>query len=265
MNRKYCFLILSCDKNIKLLDFFFEQFFLNLSFDGSVYVMMENMDYHDERVISIRPGITRAWSDRLLYALEQIEEEQILIMCDDHIIEGPVDLNEIDKLSYAIHYNQNLGNIIFTEIVGNSYKKRYFGQYLLRTKYGKYRTALQVGLWRREFLKRITIKGENPWSFEIFSNMRSFLQSYKCLALSDNKLKPIVYNDGYFVIQGKIFKQEKDRLESVLNRKIIIEDFEEWEGKPPRDNVSFYKRLKRRIKIIKDFGRYFICSFKSCD
>lgn len=260
MKRNYCFLILSCDKNTKLLELFLYQLFMNLSESIEVYAMMEDLIVDDARVKSICTGKID-WSSRLFKTVSEINEKVIILICDDDIVESKIDIPELDRLSECILENDSIGNIMLTEIIGESEQDRICEKYALRKHLGRYKTALQVGMWNKDFLKKILVKGESPWEFETFSNIRSFVENYKCYALCSNDYKPIKYNDGFFVIQGKVYKKERERLEKVLSRSMRVDGMEEWEVEPVRDNIRFIPRIFRRIKIMALYMEYFLKNY----
>jgi len=256
MDFDFCFLVLSCDKNARLLDIFLDQLFINMDVKIKTYIMMEELEVIDSRVVSLRTG-KKPWSDRLETALTLITEKNVILICDDDIVETKMAMDELKRLSDKMIEDNTIGNIMLTEIIGKSKKETLCDNYLLRDHYGRYKTALQVGIWNKEFLKRITVKGESPWEFETFSNIRSFTEYYKCYALKSNKYKPISYNDGFFVIQGKVFKKERERLEQVLLKDMKVDGMDEWEEEPVRDNIRFIPRVLRRLKIMVLYAKFY--------
>ncbi len=259
MDFDFCFLVLSCDKNIRLLDIFLDQLFINMDAKIKTYIMMEELKVNDSRVVSLITG-KKPWSDRLETALSLITEKNVILICDDDIIETRIAMDELKRLSDKMLEDNTIGNIMLTEIIGKSKDEIFCDNYLLREHYGRYKTALQVGIWNKEFLKKITVKGESPWEFETFSNIRSFTECYKCYALKSNKFKPINYNDGFYVIQGKVFRKERERLEKILSRSMSIEGMDEWEEEPIRDNIKLVPRIIRRLRIILLYNVYYLKS-----
>ena len=247
-------LIMSCDKNQWLLKVFFESFVKNggCKFDN-VYLSMEklNFDHKDLHIIVFNNYEKKEWCHRLKNALQKIKQEIVLLMLDDFIVEEPI---EFEKLNRYISYMKDggLSNIILTPVRNelndkdSSYKELYH-----RNRYGRYKTSLQCGLWNKQVLLELIEEKENAWEFEIFGNLRSFLYSNKFYAVKSEQQKPIWYNDGFFMVQGKINLDEKKRLEKKLG--ICIENYsveEVYENKLVRDDIRVIPRIQRRLKII---------------
>lgn len=246
-------LILSCDKNKKLLEFFLEQFDINwkeCKYD--IYISLEEIKQvnYDKKINIINYNKNRNWSERVKYSLQKINTKNVLIILDDFIIEEKVNSIEIEKLNNLMCKDKTIANIILTNIIGkNENNNLLMSKYIGRNRYGKYKTALQCGIWDREVLINLLKDKESPWEFEIFGNIRSFLIDKKFYALNNDD-KPIKYNDGFFIVQGKVNSKEKVRLENLLNKKINLPEYDETGENLIRDNISLEKRIMRRLKII---------------
>ena len=246
-------LIASCDKNEWLLKVFFEQF---KKFwpqcPYKIYLSMERktFDYQDIDIISITHETEIGWCERTKRALQQMQEDYVLVLLDDFIIEEQV--NECLLEYYlGILRDNNLSNIILTPVLNErNYSICMYESLYHRHRFGRYKTSLQCGLWRKSILEELLIAGENAWEFEIFANIRSFLLKDSFYAVKNNKCKPIVYNDGFFVVQGRVNLIEKKRLEKKLGIEIDIGNALSFEKEIIRDDIKFVPRVIRRLKIM---------------
>lgn len=254
-------LVMSCDKNIWLLDIFFECFYLaGGDYFENIYVCLENTEYYfKDRVLKvINNDIRSKWSQRLKKSLDNIKEDNILLFLDDFIIEEPINFQLIKRYVKYLK-EESLNNIILTPVENekNSVDLRY-PRLEHRSRFGRYKTSLQCGLWKKVILSSLIDEKENAWEFEIFSNIRSFIYPDKFYAVKASMDKPIIYNNGFFMVQGKINLDEKSRLEKKLGRELEIANVTGfYEKNMVRDNINFWPRVNRRIKIM-----FYYCVYK---
>lgn len=247
-------LVMSCDKNLWLLDIFFDCFY---SAGGenfkNVYLSLEKADYQykNEVIKVIKCDEEGQWSQRLRKALSYMKEDYVLLLLDDFIIEEPLN---IQLLKEYIRYLKNdlLNNIILTPVKKEKNEENsQYSRLEHRSRYGRYKTSLQCSLWQKIVLYNLSNENESAWEFEIFSNIRAFLYPNKFYAVKTYKDKPIIYNDGLFMVQGKINLDEKNRLEKKLEIRINSKNIPGfYEKDMVRDNIDFWPRVVRRIKII---------------
>ena len=247
-------LIMSCDKNTWLLNPFFETFFrMGGNNFKNIYLSIEkkNYKYKSFDITVINEYEQRTWCYRMKKALQHIEQELVLILLDDFILEKPINFDILNR--YIMYMKKdNLNNIILTPVENelncndSIYKELYH-----RNRYGRYKTSLQCGLWNKQILLDLINENESAWEFEIFGNIRSFLLVNKFYAIKSIAEKPLEYNDGFLMIQGKVNLDEKERLEKLLGINIkgcSVQGFREYQIR--RDNIKCFPRLSRRLKII---------------
>ena len=178
MENNCSILILSCDKNKELLKVFFETFdFYWKDCAYEIFISMEKCNNIDvtRKVHILNYDKSKYWSARIIDALENIDTENVLILLDDFIIEDTVKDAEIASLNSILTNDKRIANILMSEIgEKNIPTEMILSKYVQREKYGRYKTALQCGLWKRKVLKGLLKYTENAWEFEIFSNLRAF-------------------------------------------------------------------------------------------
>lgn len=246
-------LVLSCDKNKWLLKIFFEQF--AKFWPGcpyNVYLSMEHgqFQYQGINIINISHKGKMEWCARTKEALQKMKEDYVLILLDDFIIEEPVNEYLLNYF-FSILKENELSNIILTPVPNEkNYMDCPYKQLLHRNRFGRYKTSLQCGIWKKKVLQELLVNDENAWEFEIFGNIRSFLVDDNFYALKNRDDKPIAYNDGFFVVQGKVNMIEKQRLEKKIGISIDIGAADFFEDKIIRDNIRLIPKIFRRLKII---------------
>lgn len=264
MNRKdLSIIVMSCDKNKWLLDIFFDRFYKewsNCPFEVNLVLENDNYVFNDRNIKVHNCFESNSFCYRLKKTLLKIKENYVLIFLDDFIIESPVNVFLLDKYLNIISENR-LNNIILTPIEHVKNDPIIIDSLIVkRTRFGRYKACLQCGLWDRNILSDLLLEKENAWEFELFANIRSFVTRDKYYAVLAKDDKPFDYNDGFFLVQGKVNLEEKNRVEKKVNEVLIVNDERVFENKNAiiRDDVSMIFRIKRRIKIIVYFIIYWL-------
>ena len=100
---QYSILVNSCDAYSDAWTMFFFLLKKNWQDLGGgiprVYLNCETLQYHDDEIeiINLNHYNTLAWGDRLLKCLEEIDDEFILMMCEDFYYEDAIKTEIIDK------------------------------------------------------------------------------------------------------------------------------------------------------------------------
>lgn len=246
-------LIASCDKNIWLLNIFLKYFF---EFWGEcpykIYISLENskFEFEDKDIIVLNNNENIGWSGRIKRCLESINEEYILVMLDDFIIEEKVNQEKINHY-ISIMNRENISNLILTPVQNekNDLDSKY-NSFVHRNRFGRYKTSLQCGIWNKDLLYNLLKENESAWEFEIFGNIRSFLYRNEFYCVRSKKDKPIDYNDGFFMVQGKLNLKEKRRIEEKTSERINAENVPSFDEHMLRDDIKILPRIFRRLRII---------------
>lgn len=251
-------LVGSCDKNEWLVELFFKFFKINWGdCPYKIYLSLERKQIDIPAVNILNDNGKDGWSGRIERALKKIDEQYILMMLDDFIIEEKVDQKRIERYVSRMK-KDDIYNIILTEVPNelNEGICEYY-DWVHRNRYGRYKTSLQCGIWKKTVLESLLEPNENAWEFEIYGNIRSFLYRNNFYALKNNHDKPIIYNDGFFVVQGKVNLNEKYRLEKKLQEEIVIDySVSAFAKDIIRDDIKFISRIFRRIKIMVMYSKY---------
>lgn len=263
----FCFYIISCKKNIPILNLLIYTLKKNLSQKIPIYISMDykiDLKEEKENIIYIGSEENTRFGKRIYDSLQHVKEKYIIVLCDDFIVEKEINLLEIETLIKCMNEDDLISSISLESVSGKNediylLPTKLNFRYILRHKYGNYKTTLQCSIWNKYAFGRLMKNVSSPWEFELFSNQKSYLCKNKFYALNNSE-RAIEYNRGCFVIRGKIVKPELHRLEKVLNKKIEIEGFEYTDSYDQIDLGIIFK-IKRRIKLILGCIYYRIYSY----
>ncbi|WP_303195067.1 hypothetical protein [Thomasclavelia spiroformis] len=237
---------------IKICDQYLEQFWDTCNY--TKYVVTDNkVDINSNAVQIVSQNSN--WGGRLREALsDYINENIILLILDDFIIEETVNEEALNEYINLMKTNPSIAHILLNTV--DDKKNKSFNKTLFQQgKYAKYKTSLQIGIWRKEDLL-LCVKNEyTPWEVELYGNMRTYKSDKLYLCLKNKKDKPFFYNDGFFVVQGFVNQRELQRLNKKLDTTLSIGSLPVT-TKIIRDNISFFPRVIRRFKIILAFVYY---------
>lgn len=252
-NKNYCYFIISCKKNVKITCFCVEQL-LRETRSGNIYISFDekcDIGINDERVIVLDKYSEKnsCFGTRIQYSLKCVEEEYVIVMCDDFIVEAEVDESCLSQLKDYMVLNNKVSSIVLAKTSGKKTSERIMEHYCKYDKFAYFRATLQCSIWNKNAFFNLMNDVKSPWEFEIFSNYKTFSSCNLFYALDNDKYQPIKYNRGSFVIRGKIVEPERKRLEKVLRKEISIEGFETTDSYKQFSNLSFFDKINRRIRM----------------
>ena len=141
--------------------------------DLNIYLTSNKKPFTHSRIKNIQIEDDKNWSDSLRVAVNQIEEDYILVMLEDYLVHVPVN----DKRfwdSFAFMKDNNAGYMqVSYQVVGADPDIKYPYNIVQKQHNAEYRTSLQAAIWEKETLLNILLSGENPWGFEIAGSVRS--------------------------------------------------------------------------------------------
>lgn len=249
----YDVLIMSCDKYLSLLDTFFKYFsrFFDTE-DVNIYVSLEEKSY-------TYPGLSlnvlsfpnaKSWSHRLRLSLEQMHRKSVLVLMDDFILEEPTDMAELRKLDRLMTEHDNIAHFALTTVpMRNESNEIYYDRYYKRHRMGRYKVTMQAGFWNRQELIHLVRDRENPWKLEYWGSIRSILSNRDYYAIASAEQKPLIYNDGFFCLQGKLNDAEITRLSEKFGEQICISGIPSNHGVIVRNATPLPRRIIGRIKV----------------
>ena len=208
-------LICSCDKNKEIWNPFFS--LLNkywIDRPTECFILAETLISSEKNVKTILR--TGAWTNRLLFALEKIETEYVILMLDDFFIMKPVRVEEINRVRHIMDKNENIAVFYFKHISRQSGEVAY-ENYLEMDSSLKYIVNFQAGIWRTKALKSLIEKNKSPWDIEenanpkIKGNWLFYCANEGSYTNCDNDVIPYLWaiRSGYGVCKGKILWNNK--------------------------------------------------------
>lgn len=164
-------LVVSCDKYADLWRPFFDLFFRYWSDCPFPVYLLSNtatVDIANVRGVPVGPDVS--WSDNLLRALAQIEENYVFLFLEDLLLTGPVDTSAVETVlrwfvSSQGNYIRLNGfpppDVVLNDTVGTVAPDTI------------YRTGTVLSVWRRQMLTELLRPGESAWDFETAGSVRS--------------------------------------------------------------------------------------------
>lgn len=179
MTEKLAILVLSCDKYSDLWDGFFYLLNKNFQVDNAKFLVSNKKKYQNQHVNDlniIHTGEDSDWSSNLLLALEQVPNRKILIILEDIFITTPIDLSlfkSIEKFIFAEDVQH------FKILTSPKAKKTSASEQISKYQEGLTYLVTVNGIWDKDYLKSLLIKGESAWQFEINGSYRAHFSSNK--------------------------------------------------------------------------------------
>lgn len=116
----------------------------------------------------------RQFASNILFALDRVKEEILLLCCEDHIMLDRHNTKSFVKTFKMIQNDESIGQLRLTwnykVSFGSVDKKNGVGD--LSSKY-EYLVSLQPSWWRRSYLLKILKPGEDAWETEILGSKRA--------------------------------------------------------------------------------------------
>lgn len=164
-------LVVSCDSYADLWNPFYTLFWR--FWPSCPYKIYHVSNYHEIReqgVVPLAIGEDHSWSDNVIKALAQVEEEYVLMMIDDLFLIAPPrheELNQVfdwvgrEKPNYLRLNPVPPPDFTCNPIVGGV------------SPGSLYRNGTVFSVWRKEVLLDLLRPGESAWDFELYGTIRS--------------------------------------------------------------------------------------------
>lgn len=172
-NKDLAVLVLSCDAYrdlwapyMKLYHKYWKDSNLNS------YFCSDTLKVNDPSFIDIPVGKPVEWSERLLYAVNQIKEEYVLLLLDDYYITKNA---KEDELLHCVDVMKNTNAVycrVFPVPPPTKDLEGYPGFGIVE-KGAAYRTSTQATIWKTSTLRNFIIPTESVWDFELIGSVRS--------------------------------------------------------------------------------------------
>lgn len=220
----YDVLIMSCDKNLDVVNILLEQINIHWSnINRKLFVGMEHIDKIDSPIVSkVLTSDSKEWGSRFIETLSKLENDYVFLILDDYIVEETVDYERINEILKFMKEN-NVANASFSVIrTDKKYENINLYGFEKRYKKGKYLLNLQAGIWNKKVLISLLKPSDTPWTAEYYGSIRAkkISDNYKFISQVPNINGPYIYNNGFLIVQGYINLEEKLRLEQKIGKKL---------------------------------------------
>ncbi len=245
-------MILSCDKNIGLLNIFFDFFDKNWpGCDWPVYVGLEEKEIRAADKIVLRSKAS-GWAQRVKTYLERLPYHCILLMLDDFIIEDTVNQEKISDMLQIMKEHSDIVNIALSEIYDKRNVVSGFEGLRQRPAKGNYLLNLQMGFWRKDALFQLLKDHETPWQTELYGSIRARKwRDYRFLCLESDQGMPVKYNRGWLIVRGEWNGDEIRRLNLACYGNEIFDGKNIMYLGYEKIKTAFIRRIVRRLGILK--------------
>ncbi len=174
LKRKMAIVIMSCDAFSDVWDPFFtlfQRFWPECPFE--VYLISENKEVKNFPCKTILPGLGKNWSDRLIYALQQLEEKYVLFLQEDYFINKPVDTKWITEILLLCEKKDLVNVRLYPTITSELIKLAEFPLGRIDKEKEQYVVCTQATIWSREFMLSILGHNESVWDVERNGSLRA--------------------------------------------------------------------------------------------
>lgn len=154
---------------------------------------------------NVSPEKQPAWGQRMLWGLEKVQTELVILLQEDFFLEGDVNQNIIDDIVSYMKSHQDIRCFHFTPIKAKPSKPSNIPNVYEISHNTSYRVSAQPAIWRTEELKTLIKENYTPWQFEVIGSKISGGQKKKYLMYDNNyvKLNPIYPYIATGILKGK--------------------------------------------------------------
>lgn len=270
---QYSILVNTCDNFEDCWDPFFKLFSTFWSdYNGTIYLNTEKKHYAFEQLNivplkvakDIGEGQRLTWSECLIRALNNIDNDIVLYMQEDYFIKADVKNDLVEKYVQLMHSNINIDCIHLTDqsVISENTESIYEKLFPVVLKQ-RYRVSCQAALWRKDVLLELLRSYESAWEFEEFGSKRSAILKHKFYVVDKNWIKlnefeiiPYIFTG---IIQGRWYNEV---VPLFLNNDIKIDYnkrgfFEDAKPKPTKLKIIhkyqkiliYFKNIPELVKL----------------
>ena len=163
-------LVMSCDKNKDLFDIFHHCMEKYWPEHPEIIYVTETIKNPFYKTINKNYPITE-FTKRIREAIESIQDDYVLLMCDDIFIREKVDAGLIESLTK--YFDENTAAINFENHFDSGDLD--LDEVLKVRCGGKYKTSLMIQLWNKDKLHSVLeCSDTDPWTFEQLNNHKGY-------------------------------------------------------------------------------------------
>jgi len=216
--------IQSPKKFFQVVPIFAKECFKHDIFDR-IYVATDSNDViTDKRCVVIKLNKDNQFASNIIYVLNKIKDDIVLLCCEDHVMIEDHDKSEFEQCFNFIKDNSDVGYLRLTHNQKVKFVKNTGLISELHPKY-QYLISLQPSFWRKEFLIKVLKDGEDAWATETRGTKRAAKLPYRKFCVTDtvfkatNFFKSGQYLRHYFVEYAKANEIEVPNQMKVFDKR----------------------------------------------
>lgn len=257
-NKDLAVLVLSCDAYKDLWQPYtqlYDKYWKNSTL--ATYFCSDTLCINHPPFIDIPVGTPVEWSQRLLSAVNQIQEEYVLLLLDDYYITKPV-LEE--KLLESVEVMKKT-DAVYCRIYPcppPSANLPGYPEYGIIEKGTEYRASTQATIWKTSVLRDFIIPTESVWDFELIGSERSnqINQPFIGLKLINNNPDIDGEHYPYHYLCTAVYKRKwmKEAIKLAEKEGLVLKtDFIKAESTLDYLKRRYYKSLPAFLQHIFDY------------
>ena len=202
----------SCDAYQDVWELFFvsfEEFWPNCPYKIIINTESKPFNFH-KRNVSINTATSMGkkdrWGLRLKETLRICDSKYVIILYDDFVLEGLVNIKAIEQCIYWLKSNQDTTVFYLTHNSANfNIDDRRYKGFEAIPQNGNFKLNSAPALWRRDKLLNYIDDDDTPWAWEFFGSYRTYKNDEKFYCVKKEYEKIYPYNDsmGGAIYRGK--------------------------------------------------------------
>lgn len=227
---------------------------------GRLYLNTESKDFSYPglditalKVCAGEGGPQPSWSERLLRALDKIEEDVVLYMQEDFFPRAPVNDQLVRRYVELMLEDETIHCIHLTDQAGTAAgPSPYEGLSRLQLRQ-RYLVSCQAALWRKDILKCYLRAHENVWQFEEFGSKRGARMRHNFYVVDPSWVKLGEFEIISYVFTGVIRGRWKEEVVELFDEHDIQIDYSLrgfLNDAPAPTVLDKLANFKRRLPVI---------------
>lgn len=225
-------------------------------YTGKIYLNTETIVYSHEslNIICILNNINTpdknvTWSECLLRALNEIDEDIVLYMQEDYFLKDFVKNDLVGEFVRLISKNVNIDCIHLTDaggLLGRQSKYHHKLNHLVSPQ--RYLANCQAALWKKSTLINLIRSYENAWEFEEFGSKRAAKLKPTFLGVDHSLVKHDHFEIIPYIFTGIIQGRWNEPVVNLFKSNQIVADFSKRGFTYQAPKRSFKVKLMNQVR-----------------
>lgn len=209
MKNKLKMLVNSCDAYEDLWEMFYkavDYYWADREIDIVINTEKKDSLNFDVRKLSLHNSSSDSWGQRLIDTLSDIEQDYVLMVCDDFILEDYIDAKNFEAILLWLDKDPSISAFYLEDLYLNSKNDGKYNNFKIIDKKSDFRLNTAPAIWRKSHLLDYTRKVDNPWAWEVFGTYRTQKTDRKFYQLDNCKYYDFNGKKGGAIYRGKWVK-----------------------------------------------------------